>query len=60
LLVSALVTRLLTQWLYGVRALDPIVFVGVPLLLASTAYAACALPGRRASRVDPMVALRTE
>jgi ABC-type antimicrobial peptide transport system permease subunit len=53
-------TRLLTGLLYGVGAIDPVVFLTVPLLLAGTAYAACAMPGWRASGVDPVVALRVE
>jgi predicted permease len=60
LAASLAVARLLTGLLYGIGAIDPVVFLSVPLLLAGTAYAACALPGRRASGVDPVVALRVE
>jgi predicted permease len=60
LLASVGVSRALTRWLYGVHAFDPVVFVGVPLLLAATAYAACAVPARKASGLDPVVALRAE
>jgi predicted permease len=57
---GAAASQLLRSLLFGVSVLDPLTFAGAPLLFVVIALAATYLPGRRATRMDPMVALRAE
>jgi putative ABC transport system permease protein len=60
LFASAAVTRLMTQLLFDVSASDPMTFVAIALILVVVAVVACLLPALRATKIDPMVALRYE
>jgi putative ABC transport system permease protein len=54
------VSRMLSSWLYGVSARDPLTFVATPVMLALVALLASYIPARRATKVDPAEALRCE
>jgi putative ABC transport system permease protein len=53
-------TRVMTSLLFEVKAVDPLTFLLVPLLLAVAALLACSIPAWRAMKVDPLIALRYE
>ena len=57
---AVLLSRLMVQMLFGVQPTDPFTFVGVSIILILTALAAIAIPARKALRVEPVVALRTQ
>jgi ABC-type antimicrobial peptide transport system permease subunit len=57
---SLAASRLLKSFLFGLSAADPMTFGITPLLIAAVALLACSVPARRATKVDPMIALRAE
>jgi putative ABC transport system permease protein len=60
LILAYWLTKWLSGWLYGVGGADPLTYGSIALLLAVVALLSCWIPARRATKVDPMIALRCE
>jgi putative ABC transport system permease protein len=60
IIAAASLQKAVANQIYGVRPFDPVVLLGVMVVIGAIALLACAVPARRAMRVDPMVALRYE
>lgn len=60
LVAGLAITQLIKNLVYGVAPIDPVALGGIAIILCATAYAACWIPARRATKVDPTVALREE
>ena len=60
LAAALMLTRLIRSLLYQVSATDPLTFIAMPMVIAVVAIAACYIPARRATRIDPMISLRYE
>jgi putative ABC transport system permease protein len=58
--IAFAVTRVMSEMLFNITATDPLTFLGVPIVLGVIAFLACYIPARRATKVDPLVALRYE
>jgi putative ABC transport system permease protein len=59
-MAAALLTRYLNSMLYQVNAIDPVTFGGIALFLTIVALSACFIPARKATKIDPLAALRYE